>query len=190
MSQNELLKVGVEEWRPVVGFEGVYLISSEARLMRIGKTKTRPANYILIPSLDKRTGRYKLTLTMNSRCTKRWRSHVVAEAFLGPRPKGTPESGRFEVNHMDRVKTNDRASNLEYVTCKENIRHSFRVGVRNTARGETHPKAKLKASSVVEIRRRRLGGESFSSLAREFGITPQSCMVICTGKTWKHIPME
>ena len=41
---------------------------------------------------------------------------LVAEAHLGPRPKG------YEINHIDEDKQNNVLSNLEYVTHTENMR--------------------------------------------------------------------
>lgn len=41
--------------------------------------------------------------------------HVIAEAFLGPRPLGA------EVDHLDGDPTNNAASNLEYVSHAENM---------------------------------------------------------------------
>jgi hypothetical protein len=57
-------------------------------------------------------------------------------AFIGLPPVG------HEVNHMDGVKANNRATNLEYVTSMQNRQHAVRLGL--TARGlrnghYTHP---------------------------------------------------
>jgi len=41
---------------------------------------------------------------------------LVAEAFIGPRPPG------FEIDHKENGGTDNRLSNLEYVTGKENNR--------------------------------------------------------------------
>ena len=56
-----------------------------------------------------------LRVKMNN---KSYKIHsLVANFILGERPKD------YVVNHKDGVKTNNRPSNLEYVTIAENIRH-------------------------------------------------------------------
>ena len=56
---------------------------------------------------------------------RRRRVHaLVAEAFIGPRPR------RFQVAHGDSIRTNNAVTNLRYATCAENIADKFR-SVRN-----------------------------------------------------------
>ena len=92
----------------------------------------------------------------NSRSTKRVH-RLVAEAFI-PNPDGKPE-----VNHIDGNKHNNRVSNLEWVTSKENCRHAWDKGIMTPSRGmsgKNNPNAgrKSRPFKIVET------GEVFDTL--------------------------
>lgn len=50
---------------------------------------------------------------------------VVTEVFLGKRPKG------FQVDHIDNNRWNFHPSNLRYVTPSENVKKSYKEGVKD-----------------------------------------------------------
>lgn len=98
---------------------------------------------------------------------------MVAEVFLGERPEG------HEVNHIDGDKTNNRASNLEFVTHAGNMAHARRVGLM--AVGERHWNAKLTDKQVSEMRMRLASGARGSAIAREYGVARSTVSQIATG---------
>lgn len=77
---------------------------------------------------------------------KKWeRVHrLVAEMFV-PNPLNKPE-----VNHIDGNKLNNHWSNLEWMTHKENIQHSYDVLGRKAPTGEDHWQFGKKASNATK----------------------------------------
>ena len=58
---------------------------------------------------------------------------VVAEAFFGPCPDG------YEVDHINNIRTDNRVSNLQYLTKSENNQKSYDSGNRDFVFGDTNP---------------------------------------------------
>jgi len=57
------------------------------------------------------------------------------------------------------------------------------------SRGERNVNAKLTDAAVVEIRR-RLASETYTSIARDFGVHRNQISRIASGRTWKHVGVE
>jgi hypothetical protein len=98
---------------------------------------------------------------------------LVAETFI-PNLAARPQ-----INHKDGNKRNNHAHNLEWCTCKENIRHAFRNGLYGT--GSNSPRAKLTAEQVREIRAST--GGTYRQIGKKFGVSAQTvCNVKCRSK--------
>lgn len=70
---------------------------------------------------------------------------LVALAFIGDRPKG------LVINHIDGNKINNRVENLEYVTQKQNIQHSWKLGLTRPFKRDSHPLTKIKTCDFETI---------------------------------------
>ena len=57
----------------------------------------------------------------------------------------------LQVNHIDGNKQNNNISNLEWVTCKENISHAIRTNLRADQKGQNNGASKLTEANVLEI---------------------------------------
>jgi hypothetical protein len=119
----------METWKPVVGFESHYAISSEGRLKRTklykSPRKDQPAKTQLKIHKPRYTtaGYAAYCLCVNGVVVQRLAHRLVAEAFLGPIPKGT------EVNHKNAKKGDNRVENLEYLSRRDNLMHALSFGI-------------------------------------------------------------
>ena len=178
-----------EEWRDVVGYEGIYQVSCLGRVKRVGAFLKRPAGHCLKPGIT--DGYLNVVLGKDTKATiKSRRVHsIVAEAFIGPRPEG------YEINHIDSNRANPRPLNLEYVTRKQNAEHAARArrkrGQPNphpNHQGENCPSAKLTSQDVITIRRAILDGVKGNVLAKQYGVSAMSITQIKLGVSWKYLP--
>lgn len=113
-----------EVWKPVIGFEGLYEVSSLGRVKSLiaaknGKKNTRISNKILKPGQDS-YGYCRVRLTGHDGELHQWMVHrLVMIAFVGE-VKDKPQ-----VNHINGIKTDNRLENLEWVTQSENVLHAY-----------------------------------------------------------------
>lgn len=112
-----------EEWRPVVGYEGVYEVSSLGRVKSVARGQGRRTGRILRTPLD--PGGYPRVCLRRpaGKPDVRLVHRLAAEAFLGPAPEGKPN-----VLHWDDDKTNNRVGNLRWGSQSDNIQDTIRNG--------------------------------------------------------------
>ena len=169
------------EWRPVVGFEGLYEVSSDGRVRR---SLSAPVSRSTYPGRelnpDYSTGYARLSLTRDRKCHRLQVHRMVARAFLG-------EARPFaHVNHKDGDKKNNRVENLEWCSSQDNTRHAWNFGLCAPNSGESHGMSKLTTRDVEVIRGARARGIALSNIADVFGITESTVSHIALGKTWRH----
>ena len=164
-----------EIWKPVVGYEGLYSVSSLGRVRsefakykgRIRRQQRSPSGYLVVGLSG--SGKWKCA-----------RVHqLVAAAFIGPCPDGCA------VNHNDGNKENNHADNLEYVTPSENQQHAKKLGLRTVRVGERNPMAKLTPEDIRKIK--ALRHATLGELAKRFKVSKQTICDIRAGRTWPHI---
>jgi hypothetical protein len=101
------MRLCTEEWKTVAGWDGVYLISSEGRVISLRKSVPK----FLKPGIS--SNGYP-TVCLGRGNTRTIHS-LVAGAFIGPCPSGQ------EVRHRDGCRTNPSKDNLSYGTRSDNI---------------------------------------------------------------------
>lgn len=99
-----------ERWKPIKGYEGLYMISSEGRVYSFKQDK-------IINQYINNHGYYFVRLSCKEMDWKSYYVHrLVAQAFV-PNP-----DFKNIVNHIDENKLNPKWDNLEWVTHAENVR--------------------------------------------------------------------
>lgn len=127
-----------EIWKPVVGYEGLYEVSSYGNVRSLDRvvTKRNGVNHTVVGRvLSERISNkgYRIASIRDAhKQPKTYSVHrLVMEAFCGKRPVGK------EINHIDGNRLNNRLENLEYVTHTENMKHAFENNLMNvTARSK------------------------------------------------------
>lgn len=108
-----------ERWKDIPYYEGYYQVSNQGRIRtlgRIGQSGRKSPARIMNPTID--CGGYWRVCFTKDRIEKKKFVHVLhAEAFL-PNPYRLPF-----VNHKNSIRSDNRLSNYEWVTMRENVSH-------------------------------------------------------------------
>lgn len=177
-----------EEWRPVVGMESLYEVSSIGRVRskdhvthtrnRWGPTIASFKGKMLHINIPR--GHYaQVTLSENGVSYQRTVHSLVADAFIGPRPEG------LWVLHKDDDKRNPCVGNLYHGTVSQN-RDDCRTN-GSMLFGESHPGSKLTDDAVIDIIS-HIGKKTQLELATKYGVSKSCVGWVVRGETWTHIP--
>ena len=102
-----------ESWKEIEGYGGRYQISDHGRVWNA------TAQRMMKPQL-KKTGYYSVNLLKPNGKVVTERVHRLVALYFCLKPDGCNV-----VNHLDCIKTNNRASNLEWTTISGNTKHCF-----------------------------------------------------------------
>lgn len=155
-----------EEWKNVVGYEGIYQISS------IGRVKNIKNGRIKKPTINK-YGYFHVMLWKNNQKKLKRIHRLVAEAFLN-----NPNPDIFDcINHKDENKLNNCVENLEWCDRKYNNNY----GTHNSNIAKSHSKPIIQYTLNGEFVRE---WESAAVASRELKF-PQSAINWCCLKKKK-----
>jgi len=171
-----------EKWKKIKETNGFYEVSSHGRIRRAKPGKHYWDTYVgkILKPTKLKNGYEFIVLEVNGVRYGRSVHVLVANAFLGKRPKGK------NVNHKDENKSNNMVNNLEWVTQKENY-GAYLKNHPNFSRGENHHLNKIPKEAIPIIKNTPKYHGICADFARQFGVTKEAIYLIRKGKNWKHV---
>jgi hypothetical protein len=167
-----------ELWGQFGSYE-LYEASTHGQIRSWNSRGRRRKKPIIIRQVPKDTGYMTVKLSLNGKTTTKQVSHLVAQAFIGPRPEG------MYVCHNDGNPLNNRADNLRYDTPKGNMGDRARHGTH--VRGKDIYGARLDEDAVRSIRAFLKEGWTQRFIAKLFGVTFQTVNDISRKKVWSWV---
>lgn len=168
-----------ERWRNVVGYEGSYLVSDLGRVFSLPKKTTY--GRILSPGHNT-YGYQRVCLSKNGRKETRSVHRLVAEAFIA-----NPDN-KQEVNHINGIRDDNRAENLEWATRSENEKHAYRVlGKKPNAPWAGKPRMFARLFTDDQVRDIRRDNRPSTVIASENGVSKTAIQNIKKRKVYKDV---
>jgi hypothetical protein len=166
-----------EQWKDIPGYEGRYQVSDLGNvksldivvLKRDGKTVAKKGK-IKAFYLDC-AGYKQVHLYMNGNAKHCKIHRLVADMFV----KGKKEN--LQVNHINGIKTDNRACNLEWVTQKENMKHAYNIGLQTPVdNGLSKSIEIIKGGKVIGVEK------SIRELCRKYNLDRRTVQRVISGE--------
>ena len=174
-----------EDWKDILGYEGLYQVSNLGRVKRLPKTTLRvdgsllPLKESILKKKASNNGYEHTCLTKEGSSSFFSVHRLVAEAFI-PNPEK-----KYSVNHIDTNKHNNIVSNLEWSTREEQTQHAISMG-KIGIKGECNVKSKLTQEQADSIRSvYKSGGATQLEISEEYGVSRQLVGFIINNKRYK-----
>ena len=164
-----------EIWKDIPNYEGIYQASNLGQVKSLERFR-KGKNGSLVTVKERilklkltHRGYYRVDLWKQS-IGKHYKVHrLVWEAFNGPIPEG------LQVNHINEVKTDNRLSNLNLMTCKENS--NWRTGIERSATTQSTAVLQFTLDNILVKEY-----PSTHQVERETGFAQSSICACCNGK--------
>ncbi len=129
----------LEKWKDISGFEGLYKVSN------YGNIKSVHLNWKNMKHGRNPKGYHIVILSKNG-IRHSYKIHrLVAQAFI-PNPNHLPQ-----VNHVNGNKDDNHWYNLEWCSCKDNIKHAWENGLCENVREVARKMASLRKNNYIEL---------------------------------------
>ncbi|AGF56449.1 hypothetical protein B0P06_005283 [Clostridium saccharoperbutylacetonicum] len=153
----------MEAWKEIKGFEGMYSISNLGNVFSVKSNK-------LLSVRESKEGYLRVNLNNQGKRYTFTVHRLVLESF-----DPIVNMDEFQVNHINEIKCDNRLSNLEWATPKENINHGKHNNKIRNYRSNNSGNCKKKVICTTT-------GKPFNSIseaARYYGIKAKSNITYC-----------
>lgn len=179
-----------EQWNDVVGYEGYYKVSTFGRIKSLKRQVFQPQfqkwalrkERIIAQTLNK-YGYCKIVLQVDNVRVDTTAHVIVGTAYL-PNPEN-----KTQINHKKGNKTDNRPTELEWNTAKENSNHAISIGIDSVV-GVHNGRCILSEKDVLAIREGYEKGKHNNyrnRMSKKYGVSTSQVGKICLGYLWKHL---
>ena len=136
-----------EIWKDIVNYEGFYQVSNLGRIKSLNRTTSNGSKIksVILKGCKSTSGYDLVCLHLEGKSKTVYIHRMVVEHFKDKK------EGLYEVDHIDGVKNNNSASNLEWVTRKENMCRSWENGLMENQRKVAVETGKKRAKAVIKM---------------------------------------
>ena len=186
-----------EIWKPVIGYEGLYEVSSLGRVRSLDRidSNNHPLNGVILKPYISNSGYLLVGLYKQQKRDRKLLHRLVAEAFI-PNPENKPE-----IDHINTIKTdntvflnedgsiNYEKTNLRWTTRKENINNpltktKMRINARKPSKGK-YGKKHHRSKPIIQYDKEGnfiKEWECANDVERVLGISNKHIGSVCLGK--------
>ena len=168
-----------EIWKDIKNFENKYQVSNLGNIRSLNYNRQNICKNVSLTIVG--AGYLSFNFCKGGKKIRLSAHRLVAQAFI-PNPYNKPD-----INHKNGIKTDNYIENLEWVTKKENQKHSHVMGLAASQKGENNPFSKLTEKDIYKIRELFDNGVSGSKIGKMFGITSLYAGRIKNRKVWRHL---
>ena len=167
----------ISKFKPVVGYEGIYIVTDKGNVYSIPRKVYNGKGYYekqgkKIKQVLNHKGYPCVYLSKDGKDTYMSVHRIVATAFI-PNPKNLPQ-----VNHKNGNKLDNSVENLEWCTNRENQVHAWKMGLQKVSGKAGKPKKKV---LQIDINTKQVVAEynSISEAAKAIGVKTSSNIGAC-----------
>lgn len=183
MTPRNKSKSGIEVWKWIPKFEGLYKVSNLGNVKSVDRIvvyrvgSPRRFKGVPIKTHRSKSGHLTCKLSKNAKTRTYLVHYLVMLAFVGERPAGK------DIRHLNGIPNYNKLYNLKYGTRLENVEDSVQHGTK--AKGEKVGSAKLTNKQAAQIRRRYKAGERVVDIVKDYNVSLRNIYCVINRETFR-----